>query len=295
MIGNSMQTILITGINGFLGNRLALKLSQNFKVLGLEQNRNNLFRIAEANFKIYSISEDSLEGIFEDNKIDFIIHAATLYGHNKELSSNIIQTNILLPVRLIEIAQLYKVKAFLNIDSFFNSPENKSTYLSEYSLSKKHCIEWLIQLNYVTKVINLKIFHMYGPGDNKNKFVAWIIEQLQQSKPIIDLTPGKQLRDFIYIDDVISAFETVLLNINFIENKFSSIDVGTGESISIEEFVKIAKTLINSPSKLKFGALQYRDNEIMFSKADISLLKKFNWEAKISVSQGVTNIINCTI
>jgi len=292
MIGNNMQTILITGINGFLGSNLAKKLSQNFKIIGLEQNKNNLFRLEEADFKIYSIAENSLESIFNENNIDFIIHAATLYGHDNELSSNIIQTNILLPVRLIEIAKLHKIKAFLNVDSFFNNPVYKYNYLGEYSLSKKNCLEWLIQMKSDLKVVNLKIFHLYGPGDNKNKFVPWIIEQLQQSKPFINLTPGKQLRDFIYVDDVISAFQTVLLNINFIENKFTSIDIGSGNSVSIEEFVKTAKKIINSPSELIFGAIPYRDGEIMVSKAEIGFLKKCNWTAKISISQGISNIVN---
>jgi len=269
-------------------------LSESFKIIGLEQKKTNLFRIAQTNFKIYSVSENSLESIFEDNQIDLIIHAATIYGHDREKSSDIIQTNILLPVRLIELAQSFKVTAFLNIDSFFNHPENKTNYLSEYSLSKKQCLEWLMNLESELKVINLKIFHMYGPGDNKNKFVTWIIDQLLENKPVINLTPGKQLRDFIYIDDVISAFHTVLLNLDSIDERFISVDVGSGVSVSIEAFVTIAKDLTNSNSVLKFGALDYRDNEIMSSKANSSFLKGLNWNPQHTIKQGIMNIIKHT-
>lgn len=292
MIGNNMQKVLITGINGFLGSELAKKLSQSFSIIGLEKNKSNMFRIANSDYVVYSISENTLESIFKEIKIDYIIHAATLYGHGKEKISELIQTNILLPIRLVELAQLYEVKAFFNIDSFFNNPEYKYNYLNEYSLSKKNCVEWLRQINCDFKVINLRIFHMYGPGDNKKKFVTWLIEQLLLSKSTINLTPGKQFRDFIYVEDVVSAFQAVLLNIDSLDNKFTSIDVGTGIPVSIEGFVKIAKALTNSPSELRFGALPYRDGEIMFSKADIGFLKKFQWEAKVSISQGILNIIN---
>lgn len=289
-----MKTILITGINGFLGSNLATKLSKYYNIIGLEQDNNNLFRISHLHFKIYSISHHSLESIFTENNIDIIIHAATIYGHNNEKSSDIIQTNVLLPVRLQELAQSHDVAAFLNIDSFFNHPDYKSKYLSEYSLSKKHCLEWLIGINSKIKLINLKIFHLYGPGDNKNKFVTWIIEQLMKNEPVIELTAGNQVRDFIYIDDVTSAFKTLLDNIDSFQDTFKSIDIGSGLPLTIKEFVVIAKQTLNSASELKFGALPYREGEIMFSKADISSLETLNWKAEISVTSGVEKIKSFT-
>lgn len=285
-----MQTILITGINGFLGSNLATILSDYYNIIGLEQDKNNLFRVSHLDLIIYSTSHNTLESIFADNKIDIIIHAATVYGHNNEKSSNIIQTNILLPIKLLELARLNKVKAFLNIDSFFNHPDNKSKYLGEYSLSKKHCYEWLNEMNYELVVVNMRIFHMYGPGDSKNKFVTWIIEELVNNKPVIDLTFGEQVRDFIYIEDVASAFKAVLDNLDSFESTFMNIDIGSGKPLSIKEFVLTAKQSLNSTSELRFGTLPYRDGEIMYSLADTRCLISLNWRANITIETGIEKI-----
>ena len=48
-----MKTILITGINGFLGSHLAKTLSEKYNIIGLEYSLENLFRIAECNYKVY--------------------------------------------------------------------------------------------------------------------------------------------------------------------------------------------------------------------------------------------------
>lgn len=59
-----MKTILITGINGFLGSHLAKALSADYNIVGLEYSLENLFRMEGSNIKIYSSKED-LEKIFK--------------------------------------------------------------------------------------------------------------------------------------------------------------------------------------------------------------------------------------
>lgn len=61
--------------------------------------------------------------------------------------------------------------------------------------------------NKQTKMINIKIEHMYGALDDENKFIYWLINKLKQNVEKIDLTSGVQKRDFIYIDDIVSAYE----------------------------------------------------------------------------------------
>jgi len=287
-----METILITGINGFLGSKIAKELCINYNIIGLEYSTENLFRINSLNFKVYSYTTNSIDLIFEENRVDYIIHAATVYGRRNDLYSDIIQTNILMPIRLIELANIYQTLAFINIDSFFNDPSINYKYLSEYTFSKRNFIEWISLMQSHVKVVSLKIFHLYGPNDNKDKFVASIIEDLLSGKKAIDLTPGQQMRDFVYIDDVIKAFKIVLKNISMIKTNFSSIDIGSGVSVSIEEFVTTAKKLTKASTVLNFGAIPYRDGEIMHAKADIRKLSNFGWQPEVNVEQGIAKIIN---
>jgi dTDP-D-glucose 4,6-dehydratase len=56
----------------------------------------------------------------------------------------------------------------------------------------------------------MKLEHMYEPKDDETKFVPWLISQLQQGVERVPLAEGKQLRDFIYIDDVVTAYMKLL-------------------------------------------------------------------------------------
>jgi nucleoside-diphosphate-sugar epimerase len=287
-----MKTILITGINGFLGSHLAKKLSSNYNVIGLEYSLNNLYRLEGYSFPVFLSDESSIKNVFDNYKIDVVIHAATIYRRAGESFVDLINTNVVLPVKLYEIAQKNKTGLFINTDTFFNIEGTKYQYLGDYTLSKRHILEWLKVMQSETKIINMKLFHMYGPNDAPNKFIPSMISQLLKNKESIDLTPGEQKRDFIYIDDVTSAYKCVIENIDLIKDNISEYQVATGELTSIKDFVMILKKITNSNSVLNFGAMLYREGEIMVSEADNSALIKLRWKPKVVLEEGILNIIN---
>ncbi len=286
-----MKTVLITGINGFLGSNLAKTFKSKYNIVGLENKLNDLNRIKNEDFKVYSSAENRFSKIFEEQEINIIIHTATIYRKDEDLVNRLLETNILLPVTLIEFAEKNGITAFINTDSFFNNDSNKYSYLSDYTLSKRHCLEWLKVLHNKVKLINMKLFHMYGPNDSSEKFVTKIIEELKANKPFIELTKGEQKRDFIYINDVVSAYNTVLNSIDNIEQDSIEFHVGTGNAVSLRDFVETASRMINSKSELRFGALNYRKDEIMFSQADTSNLQSFSWFPAYNVELGIRDYL----
>ena len=285
-----METILISGINGFLGSSLAKSLSRDFNIIGLENSLDNLFRLKNNNFKIYN-SEGNIEEIFQNEKIKIIIHTATIYRKMNEPVENLLNTNIILPTKLLELAQNYSVVAFINTDTFFNNSKFNYSYLGEYTLTKKHCLDWLKIINKNTKLINMRLFHMYGKNDSKLKFIPKLIDDLKGHLPEIKLTQGEQKRDFIYIADVVSAFTCVIKNIKNIKSNYTNIEVGSGSSIPIKRFVEIAHELTKSKSVLNFGALDYRNGEIMDSKANIQLLSNLGWQPHTNIYQGIHELL----
>jgi nucleoside-diphosphate-sugar epimerase len=286
-----MKTILITGINGFLGSHLAKNLSKNFNIIGLEYSLDNLDRIQNCGYKVYS-SIENFENIFKENKIFAIIHAATLYRRNKSISiESLIQTNIMLPVKLYELAEKHSCTFFLNIDTFFNDPQHKYNYLSDYTLSKKQVIEWLKLTASKCKLVNMKIFHMYGENDAISKFISQMIHRLENNDKSIDLTSGDQKRDFIYIDDVVNAFSVILKNEKKIPSKFIEFQIGTGNSVSIKNLMIVLKKLTKSTSLLNFGKIPHIEGEIMDSKANNNDLLKLGWTNEFNLNKGLLRLI----
>ena len=291
MTGNKKK-ILITGINGFLGSHLAVHLIRDYFIVGLANNVDNLFRINDLNLEVYSEIDKNLEELLMENDFYAIIHTATVYKAHSGSFENILKTNILLPVKLFQLSQKYNVKIFINTDTFFNQQGSKYSYLSEYTLSKKHCLEWLSEIKGVCKLVNLKIFHMYGPNDNVEKFVPSIISALIKNTSSLDLTAGEQIRDFIYVEDVVSAFACVLKHAQSGEKMQEEYEVGSGNPISIKEFVLSAKKIINSKTTLNFGALEYRSNEIMFAEANNKPLYNIGWKINTPLDQGLSEVVN---
>jgi nucleoside-diphosphate-sugar epimerase len=282
------KKILITGINGFLGSHLAMGLKDSFEVIGLVNSINNVERIKEFSFKLYSFKKDEIESIFLENNFHAVLHTATVYKRENEPLMNLLRTNIVLPVQLLELCKKYKVPSFLNTDSFFNNKEYKYSYLSDYTLSKQQVLTWIKLLSVSTscKVVNMKIFHMYGEHDSLNKFIPSITDMIKNNKSFLNMTPGEQTRDFIYVKDVVSAFDIVLNSVEKLK-EYQEFEIGSGKSYTIKKLAELIKEITGSNTDLRFGALSYRDGEIMASQVNnFDLTNKYNWNPIYSLRKG---------
>jgi len=196
-------------------------------------------------------------------------------------------------LRVLEASILFNTDTFLNTDTLLPK------YLNVYSLSKKHFAEWLRLCSKNIKVVNLKLEHMYGPRDDTAKFVPWLIEQLEQGAKRISLTEGNQLRDFVYIDDVVSAYLLILQKADQLSG-YSEFDVGTGQLTSVRDFVtKIydiyKKKRSDSITQLGFGDIPVRDGELMSLEVDNTELKRLGWEAKVSQKKGLESLLKAVL
>ena len=287
------KKILITGITGFLGSKLAIELVNNgYEVIALKRKSSSLARIEciEKDVQLYNIEELDYANVFEaHSEIDVVIHTATAYGRNNESPWEIFEANTGFPLKLLDAASNANVKKFINTDTILDK------YLNLYSLSKNHLLEWgkFYSMKNKIEFINLRLEHFYGSGDDDSKFTSFVINKCIANEDILQLTPGEQKRDFIYIDDVVSAYMTVLEKTNIKKNKwFDEYDVGSGNSVTIKEFVQTVHRLTNSKIQLNFGALPYRKSEVMISSAEIKGLLDLGWACKYNLEEGLMLTIN---
>ncbi|MSU34038.1 MAG: NAD-dependent epimerase/dehydratase family protein [Pedosphaera sp.] len=120
-----------------------------------------------------------------------------------------------------------------------------------------------------------------------------IVDHLLNKETSIQLTEGLQKRDFIYIDDVVDAFDRILNSSVQREPGYFSFEVGSGKTISIREIVEMITTMVpGSLTVLKWGALPYRANEVMNSSVDFKPLFALGWRPKISLEDGLARMIS---
>ncbi|MEH2235270.1 NAD-dependent epimerase/dehydratase family protein [Nostoc sp.] len=281
------KLVLVTGATGFLGSHLVKRLlAEKYQVIILKRSFSNTERINDilSNLSIYDIDKCDLETPFYDHKkIDVVIHTATCYGRKNESITDVLETNTLFPLKLLEIATFFKA------DTFFNTDTILSKYINSYSLSKKHFLDWGKQFAVTKKIhfINLKLEQIFGEGDNSSQFVNHVIRSFLSNVEELKLTQGEQKRDFIYIADVVSAYMVLLSNIQLNSSFFIEYEIGSGQAISIKEFVQLIHNLTKSKTRLSFGSLPYRQGEIMCSEASIKPLLKMGWQPQYSLESGL--------
>lgn len=289
--------ILVTGGTGFVGSHIVKGLLEdNHDVIILKRSFSNSYRINSMLNKVvsYDIDKISVNNVFSNECVDVVIHAATSYGSGEALSDQI-ESNVVFPIKLLENAVQHEVRAFINTDTFFNKPVHQEYgYLSSYSKTKRYFLELSDSFcdNGKTKLINARLEHVYGPNDNPNKFVTSLVKQLLNNIPVLELTYGEQKRDFVSIDDVTSAYQCILKNLEFFTDFYTEIEIGRGFSVSLKDFIESAHSLTNSTTKLLFGALPYREAEIMDSYANTLKLKEMDWDWDDGIDEGLTKTID---
>ena len=110
-------------------------------------------------------------------------------------------------------------------------------------------------VNYRTAVL----FGVYGPMENINKFIPYVITTLLKGNPP-QLTGCEQIRNYTYIDDIVGA----LLRLAEIDRDgLLTINIGSQTPMSLKEIVeRIAQYIGSTINNIEFGSIPYRSDEI---------------------------------
>lgn len=286
-----MRTVLITGANGFLGSHITREfLARGFLVYGLVRQTSDSYRLGDCiqNPFLKLIHGSDMEDI---DCLDVVIHTATSYGRVGETNQEILSVNFELPKKILGLAQKKSCPLFINADTFMPADISLEDRYYQYAKTKKMFLEYGKNSRGTGSFVNLVLYHMYGPMDNPTKFLPWIIGQMKREVEVIELSAGEQVRDFVYIDDVVSAFVAAAVGAQSF-GAFEEFQIGMGQGYSIKELVMNLKDLLGSKSELAFGARPYQHGEIMHSCADTSGNGKIGWRARVSLIEGLARTVD---
>lgn len=288
------MNILVTGATGAVGKEIISHLANLVSVKIMTINRNT--SKASALFtqpNIANISTNELEKI-ESFDPNYIIHLATLYTsrNDSDIIEPIIEANILFGIKLLDaLKNCRNIIAFLNFGTFaeYGNSQKQIDNIYLYSATKT---AFRVFLNYYSTSFNFKYVHIvpytiYGGKDEVKKIIDYIYDSLNSHEPV-KTTLGLQELDFIHIEDV-TEFVTQLIYENkvMLAENGETIYLGTGKPTSIRKIAELFETYSGLKCNLTWGALPYRDRDIMKAIAPSESLVKYNFRPTIDIEQGI--------
>ena len=291
-----MKNILIIGGTGFIGYHLAKKcLRKNFKVTSISKNQPKKIRfLKKVKYIICDINNKKILTKINNN-FDYVVNLGGYVDHKNKQETY--RSHYLGLKRLTKIFIKKKIKKFIQIGSSMEygrvkSPQKEnfkcypeSIYAISKFLSTKHLITLYKKKNFPAVI--LRLYQVYGPNQDKNRLIPIIIDSCKNNKSF-PCSSGVQLRDFLFVDDLIDAILRCLDR--KVEGKI--INIASGKIIQVK---KIINQIVNfyKAGKPLFGSIKLRNEEMLRVYPSLLSARKFlGWKSKVSFGKGILKTIN---
>lgn len=296
----SHNKILIIGGDGFIGKNLSTKLRAfSSKVFTVSNAPLDL----PGHYCVSILDYISLRNTLNQIQPDIVIHLAASKNrsNNHEAFVETINSNILGTLNVIQSCiQLEKIKHLVLVGTSEEYGANTAPFhesqleqpISAYSFSKT-CTKTLIET--LDRIHNIPYTYLrptvaYGPGQGTEMFIPSLITTLLQNNEFC-MTDGKQLRDFIFIDDLSDCITQILLSPEATLKKV--FNIGSGSSIQLAEIAKLIAKKLKKDHLLKIGAKPHRDLDIFnYSISIDAIIHSTKWHPHTSLEEGISQTIS---
>lgn len=136
--------------------------------------------------------------------------------------------------------------------------------------------------------VALRLFGVYGPGEPAYRLTPYLIDRLMNNQRA-DLTPGEQVRDYLHVDDVVTA----LMMLASQGGQGGPFNLCSGEPVTVRTMADtVRRTLGKPPTLLAFGARPYRPDEPMWIVGDnAAFCGATGWRPRITLDEGIERMI----
>ncbi|KAJ3315659.1 hypothetical protein HDV04_002073 [Boothiomyces sp. JEL0838] len=265
--------ILVTGGAGFIGSHLANRLALAHSVV--------------ADIR----DESAIRNVFTNHDINIVFHLAShsFVDNSFQNSLEFTKTNVLGTHILLEASKEFKVQKFIQVSTDEASAlETDATWPTTPYAASKAAAESLALSYY--KSFNLPLVitrssNIYGPCQYPEKIIPKFIVQQIQSFPCTVQGSGNHIRNYVYISDIIDAFEVILSK----GVAGETYNISSDFDISNNDLAKVISSQFGNRNIVHIKDRIYNDCRYAI---DSSKMQKLGWSPKVEFRDGLSGTIN---
>lgn len=310
--------ILVTGVAGFIGMHLSIRLLKlGHSVVGID-NLNDYYvvslkyaRLEELNrcegdftfFKIDITDKDAIETLFSDHSFDTVCNLAAQAGVRYSITNpeSYIQSNLIGFFTILEACRNHKIKHLVyassssiygrNVKTPYSIEDKTDSPVSLYAATKKagELMAYSYSHLYGFKATGLRFFTVYGPWGRPDMAPFLFTDAIVNGRKISVFNNGDMSRDFTYIDDVVDGIVSSIDNPSkeLIHRIFN---LGDNTPIHLMDFIKCIEQSTKMEAQKEFLPMQKGD--VVSTCADITeSTLELNYYPKTKIKEGVDKFV----
>lgn len=301
-IGNHIKFAVITGGLGYIGSNLSFLLEKNgWEVILLvrgDKSRDtksfvNHFSLVEYDGTLDSLS--AFNSLDQNNTVFIHLAASMAISDEIEKTTDLIDSNIRLGMDVATYMAQHGFKWLISTESYWQFDAQGLLGGNTLYATTKSAFSLLLEYmakQYIT-VISLVLYDVYGPMDARGKLINNLIDSSTNNQTF-DMTDGKQIIDFVHVDDVINAYLSAAYQLmaEDMQLSFHRYTVRSMRHLQLREYVSLIEQIIGKPLSIRWGRREYPKYQIMQPWLPGSDRQLPGWEPMISFEDGIRGIAN---
>lgn len=267
-----MEKLFLIGGSGFIGKNFVDMFDKEYDIYVIDRYIDDDFfaRYNAKTYKLDLVNEAIPESVPSP---DYIINLSSIVNTSDDLSlfDQLISSNLKVLLNLyVKYKDCESLKLFIQFGSSEEYGSIATPFREEcreepstpYALVKQLVVNTSIMLyrNFNFPIMAVRPGNLFGRFQNTKRFIPYIITQLCKNEPL-DVSLCEQKRDFMYVKAFVSCVNKLIENSEKVKGEI--INISSGHSYSLKSIIEMCRETTGSASKINYGAVPYKANEIM--------------------------------
>jgi nucleoside-diphosphate-sugar epimerase len=302
----SAQRALVTGATGFIGRHLVDGLiDAQMQVVALIRPESRLpdqWRGRVPCIECADWGEAGLRAALASQPFDVAFHLAAYGVHPTDRDLGLmLRINVDLPALLVYLCKERGARLVIaGTFSEYQEPGDRRPLTEQsplesgriYGASKAAggIVARALAENLSVTLRLLRFFNVFGEGEAPHRLLPSLVAGLSRGDPV-PLSAGNQVRDFVYVADVIEALIRTNTQMQAIGRSMTETwNVCTGVGHTVQEFaMRVAETMSADRALLKFGDLELRKDDVPWLVGNGEKMRQaLGWAPRYSLSAGIS-------